>query len=88
MASPRPVQPVAKPNLSLSSAQSVPGEESNMLLVPRWLENEDDWCIPRMVDALLLMLGPLGPHGDVRHHMHHLRAAVAANHNPRAALAM
>lgn len=88
-----PEQPLLKQNLnpelcSLLHAQSCPGEESNMLLVPRWLENGDDQCIPRIVDALLLMLGPLGPNEDVRYHMHHLRAAVASTHTPRAALAM
>lgn len=37
-----------------------------MLLVPRWEENDDDDCIVRLVDALLLVLGPLDEAADVR----------------------
>ncbi len=47
-----------------------------MLLVPRWEENDDDDVVPRLVDALLLALGPLSDEGDVRDFIPQLSRAL------------
>lgn len=49
--------------------KAVPGEEANMVVVPCWME-EDPRCdlIPRLVNALIEVLGTLGTEDDVREH--------------------
>ena len=51
-----------------------------MLLVPVWDGSEGDGVLRQLVDALLLVLGPLGPGDDVRAHMPTLRAAMDVAH--------
>ncbi len=58
--------------------QAVPGEEPNMVMVPRWEEREDDSALEALVDALLAHMGGLGPEEDVRQHTRAVQEAVAA----------
>ena len=46
--------------------QAIPGEEANMVLVPRWNEESEDTCIQRLVDTLLLATDGMDADTDLR----------------------
>lgn len=66
--------------------KACPGEERNMVLVPRWDEDDDDDLIARLCDALLLVLGPLDDTADVRDFVPQVSAALTG-HTAAAVLA-
>lgn len=46
--------------------QACEGEESNMVLMPRWEEESHDTCIKQLVDALLLTTDGMNSYTDLR----------------------
>ncbi len=54
------------PIKAYSCLQAIPGEELNMVLVPRWNEEPTDATIQRLVDALMRATDGLEPATDLR----------------------